>query len=49
MMTGIKDALEQPLEKQSPVLGRNAVYQQTSRISRLPASVPDLPRLGLRS
>ena len=37
MMTGITEALNEQLEKNSPSLGRSAVYQATSRISRLPA------------
>lgn len=32
--------MDQDLEKNSPSLGRSAVYQGTSRISRLPSSVP---------
>ncbi|KAG2130373.1 hypothetical protein DEU56DRAFT_815676 [Suillus clintonianus] len=37
MHTGIKDALNSQLEKNSPSLGRQAVYSQTSRLSRLPS------------
>lgn len=39
MHTGIKDALDQKIEKQSPTLGRSAVYTQKSRISRLPSNL----------
>lgn len=35
--TGIKDSLEQELEKQSPSLGRQAQYRATSRLARLPS------------
>ncbi|KAJ8592221.1 cysteine proteinase [Rhizopogon salebrosus TDB-379] len=37
MHTGIMDALNSQLEKTSPSLGRQAVYSQTSRLSRLPS------------
>lgn len=37
MVSGIMDAMDQDLEKNSPSLGRSAVYQGTSRISRLPS------------
>ncbi|KAH7882689.1 hypothetical protein F5I97DRAFT_301459 [Phlebopus sp. FC_14] len=37
MHTGIMDALTSKLEKRSPSLGREAVYSQTSRMSRLPS------------
>ncbi|MBW0471402.1 hypothetical protein O181_011117 [Austropuccinia psidii MF-1] len=37
MITGIQDGLQQPLEKNSPSLGRSAQYLQSSKISRLPA------------
>ncbi|KAG6334550.1 hypothetical protein ID866_4547 [Astraeus odoratus] len=37
MHTGIMDALNQKVEKNSPSLGREAVYSQTSRMSRLPS------------
>ncbi|KAI8461945.1 ubiquitin C-terminal hydrolase [Phakopsora pachyrhizi] len=37
MITGIQDGLQQPLEKNSPTLGRSAQYMQTSKISRLPS------------
>jgi ubiquitin carboxyl-terminal hydrolase 14 len=37
MHTGIKDAMSSQLEKNSPSLGRQAVYSQTSRLSRLPS------------
>ncbi|KAG2117108.1 uncharacterized protein F5147DRAFT_750863 [Suillus discolor] len=37
MHTGIKDALNSQLDKNSPSLGRQAVYSQTSRLSRLPS------------
>ncbi|KAG1740649.1 cysteine proteinase [Suillus lakei] len=37
MHTGIKDALNSRLEKNSPSLARQAVYSQTSRLSRLPS------------
>ncbi|KEI42922.1 uncharacterized protein L969DRAFT_84807 [Mixia osmundae IAM 14324] len=36
MMAGIKHALDQPVEKTSPTLGRLAQYQQISRINRMP-------------
>ncbi|KAH7913651.1 hypothetical protein BJ138DRAFT_1058705 [Hygrophoropsis aurantiaca] len=36
MHTGIMDALNQKVEKNSPSLNREAVYNQTSRLSRLP-------------
>ncbi|KII90142.1 hypothetical protein PLICRDRAFT_159510 [Plicaturopsis crispa FD-325 SS-3] len=36
MLSGIKDALDQKVEKHSPSLGRDAVYTQHSRLSRLP-------------
>ncbi|EIW76622.1 cysteine proteinase [Coniophora puteana RWD-64-598 SS2] len=36
MQTGIMDALNQEVEKNSPSLGRSAVYTQTTRLSRLP-------------
>lgn len=37
---GISIALNGELEKNSPTLGRNAVYKETSRISRLPKYMP---------
>lgn len=37
MHTGIKDAMNSQLDKNSPSLGRQAVYSQTSRLSRLPS------------
>lgn len=37
MHAGIKDALNSQLDKNSPSLGRQAVYSQTSRLSRLPS------------
>jgi len=37
MHTGIMDALNSQLEKTSPSLGRQALYSQTSRLSRLPS------------
>ncbi|SCZ99769.1 BZ3501_MvSof-1269-A2-R1_Chr12-2g03471 [Microbotryum saponariae] len=37
MMTGINDSLNQDIEKISPTLSRQAVYHETSRISRLPS------------
>ncbi|KIJ64270.1 hypothetical protein HYDPIDRAFT_90832 [Hydnomerulius pinastri MD-312] len=37
MHTGIMDALNSKLEKNSPSLGREANYSQTSRMSRLPS------------
>ncbi|PVG00083.1 cysteine proteinase [Serendipita vermifera] len=39
MHTGIKESLDQKIEKQSPSLGRSAVYSQRSRISRLPSNL----------
>ncbi|KAA1474156.1 cysteine proteinase [Dentipellis sp. KUC8613] len=36
MASGIMDALDQKVEKQSPSLGRQAVYTQRSRLERLP-------------
>lgn len=36
MLTGIMNSLDQKLEKNSPSLGRSAVYTQKSRLSRLP-------------
>ncbi|KAK4049975.1 deubiquitinating enzyme [Microbotryomycetes sp. JL201] len=37
MMSGIVEGLESTLEKTSPTLGRQAVYKEKSRISRLPS------------
>jgi ubiquitin carboxyl-terminal hydrolase 14 len=37
MLTGIMGALDQKLEKNSPSLGRNAVYSEKSRLARLPS------------
>ncbi|KZT68007.1 cysteine proteinase [Daedalea quercina L-15889] len=37
MLQGIKDALNQKIEKHSPTLGRDAQYTATSRLSRLPS------------
>ncbi|OCH92576.1 cysteine proteinase [Obba rivulosa] len=37
MLTGIKDALDGKIEKNSPSLGREAVYTSKSRLSRLPS------------
>ncbi|KAI6037941.1 hypothetical protein EDC04DRAFT_3026642 [Pisolithus marmoratus] len=37
MHTGIMDALNQKVEKNSPLLMREAIYSQTSRMSRLPS------------
>ncbi|KIM61831.1 hypothetical protein SCLCIDRAFT_1178973 [Scleroderma citrinum Foug A] len=37
MHTGIMDALNQKVEKNSPSLRRDAIYTQTSRMSRLPS------------
>ncbi|KAF8335818.1 uncharacterized protein EI90DRAFT_2969410 [Cantharellus anzutake] len=39
LQAGISDALDQKIEKTSPTLGREAVYTQTSRLSRLPANL----------
>ncbi|KAF9516715.1 hypothetical protein BS47DRAFT_1315175 [Hydnum rufescens UP504] len=39
MHSGILDSLNQKVEKRSPSLGREAVYTETSRISRLPANL----------
>ncbi|PCH43146.1 cysteine proteinase [Wolfiporia cocos MD-104 SS10] len=36
MLQGIKDALDQKIEKTSPTLGRDATYSASSRLSRLP-------------
>ncbi|BGP43280.1 deubiquitinating enzyme [Rhodotorula kratochvilovae] len=37
MMQGLAESMEQDLEKNSPSLGRQAVYHETTRISRLPS------------
>lgn len=37
MMSGILDSLNQQIEKNSPSLGRTAVYEEKQRIDRLPA------------
>ncbi|GAA5962266.1 hypothetical protein JCM8115_004272 [Rhodotorula mucilaginosa] len=37
MMQGIAESLEQDIEKNSPSLGRQAVYHETTRVSRLPS------------
>ncbi|KAL8279698.1 hypothetical protein RQP46_008011 [Phenoliferia psychrophenolica] len=37
MINGIVEGLEQEIEKNSPSLGRSAVYHETTRISRLPS------------
>jgi len=37
MISGISDSLTQQIEKNSPSLGRTAVYDESSRIDRLPA------------
>ncbi|BGP03291.1 Ubiquitin carboxyl-terminal hydrolase 6 [Rhodotorula toruloides] len=37
MMQGISESMEQDIEKNSPSLGRQAVYHETTRISRLPS------------
>ncbi|POY72836.1 putative Ubiquitinyl hydrolase 1 [Rhodotorula taiwanensis] len=37
MMQGIAESLEQDIEKNSPTLGRQAVYHETTRVSRLPS------------
>ncbi|KAJ9094313.1 hypothetical protein QFC19_007998 [Naganishia cerealis] len=39
LMTGIKDSFDQKIEKNSPSLGRTAVYTQKSRLSRLPTNL----------
>ncbi|KAG8702714.1 deubiquitinating enzyme [Ceratobasidium sp. 395] len=39
MHTGIRDSLDEVIEKHSERLGRTAQYQQTSRISRLPSNL----------
>ncbi|TDL26917.1 cysteine proteinase [Rickenella mellea] len=39
MHTGIMDALNQKIEKNSPSLGRQAVYTQKSRLSRIPINL----------
>lgn len=36
MLTGIMNSLDQKVEKRSPTLGRQAIYSQNSRITRLP-------------
>ncbi|KAF5376058.1 hypothetical protein D9615_007696 [Tricholomella constricta] len=36
MLTGIMNSLDQKVEKRSPTLGREAVYSQKSRLTRLP-------------
>lgn len=36
MMNGIKEALDEKIEKNSPSLNRSAMYTKTSRVSRLP-------------
>jgi len=36
LMTGVKSKLKEELEKNSPTLGRNAKYEKTSKINRLP-------------
>ena len=36
---GIIDSLNQKIEKRSPSLGRDAIYTETSRVSRLPANL----------
>ncbi|ELT88016.1 hypothetical protein CAPTEDRAFT_159540 [Capitella teleta] len=40
LATGLKSRLEEHIEKNSPVLNRNAQYTKTSRISRLPSYLP---------
>ncbi|KAI9709950.1 MAG: deubiquitinating enzyme [Bogoriella megaspora] len=37
---GVVDALSEKIEKNSPALGRNAVYTKTSQIARLPKYLP---------
>ncbi|KAL0279456.1 UNVERIFIED_CONTAM: hypothetical protein PYX00_001005 [Menopon gallinae] len=37
MLSGLKNKLQEQITKQSPTLGRDAVYMKTSKISRLPA------------
>lgn len=37
---GLMNGLKEEIEKNSPVLGRNAVYTKTSRIARLPKYLP---------
>ncbi|GBB90513.1 hypothetical protein RclHR1_01750012 [Rhizophagus clarus] len=37
MQNGIMEALDERIEKNSPTLGRMAIYNKTSRISRLPS------------
>ncbi|KAF8889053.1 hypothetical protein BD779DRAFT_1521718 [Infundibulicybe gibba] len=37
MLNGILESLSQKVEKQSPTLGRQAIYTQTSRMTRLPS------------
>ncbi|KAI9693348.1 MAG: deubiquitinating enzyme [Bathelium mastoideum] len=37
---GVVDALSEKMEKNSPALGRNAMYTKTSRIARLPKYLP---------
>ncbi|TFK72374.1 cysteine proteinase [Pluteus cervinus] len=37
LASGLQNAMDQKVEKESPTLGRQAVYSQKSRITRLPA------------
>lgn len=39
LMSGIMDSLDSKIEKNSPSLGRSAVYTQKSRLTRLPANL----------
>ena len=40
LRNGVVDALSEKIEKNSPTLGRDAVYTKTSRIARLPKYLP---------
>jgi ubiquitin carboxyl-terminal hydrolase 14 len=42
---GLRISMEGQLEKNSPSLGRNAIYQKTSRINKLVSSQVDFDRL----
>ncbi|GAA6040426.1 hypothetical protein JCM8097_004543 [Rhodosporidiobolus ruineniae] len=37
LMQGLTESMEQEMEKNSPSLGRQAVYKETTRVSRLPS------------
>jgi ubiquitin carboxyl-terminal hydrolase 14 len=42
LFTALEGALEEDIEKESPTLGRSAVYRKSSRIARLPPYLPVL-------